>query len=126
MKKIFPFVIVAIFSCVARAENEVWYDWQGKPLGELPAEFPSKIQPSDLVKHDKELIPAVNQPWNTQRRYRRLADWYYHDYGNYSRYYSCVPRYYSAPPPRQGLRIWYKSGGQWGGSFQRPGLSLHW
>jgi hypothetical protein len=126
MKKLFPLIIVAVSSGLALAENEVWYDWQGKPLGLLPAEFPSKIQPSDLVKHHKELIPAVTQPWSNHRRSRRIADWYYYDYGNYSRYYSYFPRYCSAPPPRQGLQLWYKSGGQWGGSFQRPGLSLQW
>lgn len=126
MKFVFSSVVAWIIVGLAHAETEAWYDWQGRKLGELPREFPAKTQPQDLIAHDQALVRLKYDPWSGERRYRRLADWYYHDYGNYSPYYSYVPRYCSAPPPRQGLKIWYKSGGQWGGSFQRLGLSLHW
>lgn len=112
----------------SHAQTEVWYNWQGQKVGELPVEASGKTQPKDLVVNDQTLVRMPVEPWNLNRRYRRISDWYRdrydsYDYGwgNWGYPYRC-----HTPMPRQRVHLWYGSGGNWGIHYQSPGLLLRW
>lgn len=130
VKRYIPTIVALILHATASANTEVWYNWQGQRVGELPAEIAGKTQPQDLIANGQALIRMPLEPWNMNRRYRRIGDWYR------DRDYSISPDYVGwggwsfpyryNPIPRPRLNIWYGSSGNWGINYQSPGFLLHW
>lgn len=126
MKNFLLILTTLAFANAAQAENEVWYDWKGQPLGALPAESPGKVQPHDLVKNDQALIPVVRQPWHTQRRHHRLSDWYYDDYRYLPRYSYSHPFHCGATSLPQWRSALFFHGTYRSLTVRSQGFSLYW
>jgi hypothetical protein len=127
MKWFYLLVNLIAWQIATADEMETWYDAQGKPVGELPADAGPTTLPSDLVANDQPLIRAATEPWNAGRRFRRLRDWYLDAWTPFRSWYvgagwfhrsPCVtPRFYGGN---------YRCGNSWNFSYRSPGFYLHW